>query len=219
MDYTFYNWARLLDVFPNTTETLKFRDYVEECKKWGYPLPVDDSEWEEDPIVVEGMKITEIDLSNQQLTDRAIGDLSKLPSTLKGLTLFGNNLSTFNVAALPPGLKELDLSRNRLIHLDLTRLPTSLANLNLKDNRLTFVDLTKLPRNLKTLWLSGNELVSVDLSQVPRCMNIIELSMNYLDDHHFSTMCYQGHCDEYENYGMMTNTTVLGKGEQRPMIA
>ena len=111
-DFAYYDWRNLLKVFPETTESSGFRLYAMMCNgpdgmaemertlrkstsegQTRYPIRVD----------VDG-NIIEINLGGQQLTDEAIGDLSKLPSTLKTLNLARCNLTSFNVAALPQGL-------------------------------------------------------------------------------------------------------------------
>ena len=150
---------------------------------------------------------------NQQLRDSALGDLSKLPSTLQRLSLAGNQihqLTTLDVASLPRDLKilfvrnnqltELDLLRlprgleylgvdgNNLTELDVTKLPPTLITLMAGHNKLSAIDLTKLPRNLDTLSLTNNNLLRVDLSQLPPVMWYIGLSRNHLDDSHFETL-------------------------------
>ena len=129
--------------------------------------------------------IVRIDLSNQRLTNAALGDLSKLPSTLKHLNLIYNELTRFDIASLPTGLEQLLLQFNRLIELDLA----------------------KLPRQLIFLWLNYNQLISANLSALPHTLQLIDLSRNYLNDSQF------GHLPgRSERNG---STGVVGRGNQR----
>ena len=77
LDFMFYDWSRLLDVFKETAESHKLREYVKECQQNGCTLaPVNRSEWEGiQPIELdEHGDIISIDLSGQQLTDLSIGE-------------------------------------------------------------------------------------------------------------------------------------------------
>ena len=205
-----YDWERLLDVFQSTANTQKIRDYVKERNKFGALATVNRSQWAMGPFAVDSDgDIIEIDLYNQRLTNSDIGDLSKLPSTLKVLNLRANNLISLDVAALPRGLEVLILNTNHLDELDFTKLPSALFSLFVHDNELSAVNLTKLPRGLENLWLKynhltsvdlsalppgmvyisldDNELTGVDLSKLPRSMACINLMLNHLDDAHFGT--------------------------------
>ena len=223
-DFVYYDWESLLDVFPETTESHKFRNYVNQCiqlrrielnrnfESAGFVdrsdvlAEVDEVEWpDNDPITVdERGSIIAIALDDQQLTDHSIGDLSKLPSTLRRLHLMDNRLTTLDVAALPRGLELLCLAHNELTALNFTKLPPALLDLFVSWNMLSSVDLTKLPRHLRYLWLRNNVLTSVDLGKVPRTLCHIDLMLNYLDDSDFRTLP----CDDRE-------TVVTGRGNQR----
>ena len=210
-DFVHFDWLDLLDAFLETPESHNFRNFVRECDRTGALALWDRSEWRFDPIGVDSDgNIIEINLCDHQLTDSAIGDLSKLPSTLKELNLWGNNLTTLDVAALPRGLEVLYLSDNQLIDLDFTKLPTALLSLSVSGNALSAVNLTQLPRHLENLWLQHNgleyvdlsaltpslkfialelnHLTSVDLSQVPAGMDFIHLGMNYLEERHLNSI-------------------------------
>ena len=166
-EFAYYDWERLLDVFPETNESLKFRDYVKRYIRTG--MWVTGNRKEPNWVTIElddGGNIIEIACFKQQLTDSAIGDLSKLPSTLKRLNLNGNKLTALDLSALPRGLQ----------------------NLYLGNNKLTELNFAKLPRGMTTLSLSDNELVTVDLSKVPSSMTTIFLVRNYLNDNDFSTI-------------------------------
>ena len=219
----------VLDAFSETAESHKFRKYVRECIRTNTLISTNRAEWEiRDPIEMdrEG-NIVGINLYNQKLTNSAIGDLSKLPSTLRILVLTGSNLTTLNVAALPRGLRVLSLAHNRLSDLDMTKLPPALTSLLLNDNKLSSLDLTELPSTLRDLWLGQNALTTVglnalpqslrfislewnlltevDLTVVPRGVMNINLGMNHLEDAHFSTIPRDGR-----------DTLVYGHGYQRP---
>ena len=204
-EFAYYHWERLLDVFPETTESRQFREYVKACKQNGTLAAVDERDWCWDPIEVDcDGNIFRMVLSNQQLTDRSIGDLSKLPSTLRVLQLNGNNLTTLDVAALPRGLQGLYLRKAHLSKLDLTKLPPKLDYLGLEDNNLSTVNLNALPASLKFISLNGNQLRSVNLSKVPRSMSYIFLTWNHLKESDFNSIPVDGRV-----------TAVLGQGYQR----
>ena len=180
-DFAYYDCNNLLDVFLETTESHDLRQFVRSCKG----------------------SLFEIDLRGLQLTD-AIGDLSKLPSTLKTLILVHCGLTSFNVAALPRGLEQLELSHNELTELDFTKLPPALTALMVWDNRLSSADLTKLPDNLKTVALNDNLLSSVNLNALPPNLTTILLHGNFLRDADFGTIPDDGR-----------DTQVTGRGDQR----
>ena len=171
----------LLDVFLETTESHKFRVYIIECIQSYALVEVDPKQWGRDPIEADrDGNIIGIHLYNQRLTNSAIGDLSKLPSTLKMLFLVGNSLTELNVAALPRGLEILYLVRNELTELSFTKLPPSLISLFLNGNKLSSVNLSELPLTLRDLWLSSNGLTAVDLSALPPSLRSIGLESNHL---------------------------------------
>ena len=188
-----FDWKWLLDIFPETKQTRKFRGYITMCINAGTRLAVDRSEWSVVPIEVNSDgNIVSIALYNQQLTNSAIGDLSKLPSTLRSLHLDRNNLTKFDVTPLPSGLISLYLSNNKLTDLDLTKLPRELTQLWLLNNKLSSLDFSKLPRKLRDLSLSQNELTKVDLSKAPRSLVSVYLRMNYLVPDNFRTFPFDG---------------------------
>ena len=215
----------LLNVFLETAESRKFREYIRKCIRSYALVQVDGREWKRDPIEVDDDgNITGILLFNHQLTNSAIGDLSKLPSTLRVLYLVGNNFTTLNVAALPRGLRILYLVRNQLSDLSLTKLPPSLTGLFLNQNKLSSVHLAELPQTLVDLWLSHNslsavdlsalppnlkyislefcDLTEVDLSKLPPGIQNIRLGMNYLDKASFSTFPNDGRQTEVQGEGL-----------------
>ena len=188
-DFVYYDWLNLLDVFLETNESDKFRNHVKECACNNMFVPVNRSEWLWDPIDVDGAgNIIRIDLYNQQFTDSVIGDLSKLPSTLKYLTLYDNNLTKLDVSSLPRGLNYLYLSRNKLTALELDNLPTSLLHLGIDGNNLTSVNLGHLPPRLDQLWMELNHLTEADLSCVPRSLINVDLRGNYLNNADFNSL-------------------------------
>ena len=218
-EFMHYDWAKLLEVFPEREDgaNREFCDYVRRCMEARRLVPDDryiPLGCGSPPIQLDPLgNIKEIFLINQQLRDSAIGDLSKLPSTLQRLSLAGNQihqLTTLDVASLPRDLKilfvrnnqltELDLLRlprrleylgvegNNLTELDVTKLPPTLITLMAGHNKLSAIDLTKLPPRLDTLSLTNNNLQNVDLSQLPPVMWYVGLSRNYLDDSHFETL-------------------------------
>ena len=212
-EFMHYDWLNLLEVFLKLENdgNQKFHDYIRRCKEAedvvphrpfglnGLPIRLDDTG-----------NIVGINLNSQQLTDSAIGDLSKLPSTLKTLVLSRNKLTKLDVASLPGDLKELIVSQNQLTELDLlklprhlkclnvfenkltqldvTKLPVTLTTLNAEDNNLSVMDLTRLPPTMHTLSLMSNNLREVDLSHLPPTMEVVSLAGNYLDDSHFETL-------------------------------
>ena len=207
-DFVYYDWLNLLDVFPETTESQKFRNYVRESYQNGALAAVNISEWAGLPIEVDRCgNIIGISVHNQQLTDCAIGDLSKLPSTLKTLYFGRNNLTKLDVTALPRGMERLLLFWNRLTTFDLTKLPPALVLLNVGHNKLRSVNLDKLPQRLQVLWLDYNDLTTVNLSAVPLRMKYIVLNGNHLNDTDFNTILEDNRVTE-----------VIGRGYQRPIV-
>ena len=208
-DFWYYDWKWLLDVFPKTMENHQFRLYVGECIRSGKLVTANESEWTQwswDPIEVDDNgNIIEIVLPNRNLTDCSIGDLSKLPSTLKQLNLNENNLTRLNVAALPRGLEAIYLCHNQLTMLDVTKLPPDLTDLWLEDNNLTMIDFSALPIRLDYIDLDNNHLTSANLSQVPINLKSIDLSRNYLDEADFGTLPIDSRCTSV--YGQDTQKT------------
>ena len=204
-EFVYYDWERLLNVFQETAESRKFRVYVRRCSRAGALVPRNGMEWKADPIEVDRHgNIVSIFLHDQQFTDSAIGDLSKLPSTLKTLYLGRNNLTKLTVVALPRGLERLHLGWNQMTHLDLTKLPKELIYLFLRKNKLSSVVLSGLPQRLATLNLVNNELVSANLSALPPSLRVIALNENYLNDADFDSIPLDGR-----------ETEVLGRVSQR----
>ena len=130
-------------------------------------------------------KIIALDLPNQQLTDSAIRDFSRLPPTLKRLNLGLCRLTDrFDISKLPASIRELDLSNNYLTELDFGALPRELETFYVGFNYLTVVNLTGAPAGLKTLILSGNELVAIK-GVVPPNLKLVVLCQNRLRDDTF----------------------------------
>ena len=174
-EFAYYDWERLLDVFPETEESHRFREYVHDYIRTGVQVKVNRraSSW----VAVElddGGNIIEIACFNQRMTDSAIGDLSKLPSTLKRLNLNGNKLTALDLSALPRGLQNLYLGNNKLTELNFAKLPRGMTTLSLSDNDLSTVDLSKVPSSMTTIFLVRNYLNDKDFSTIPdRCFATI----------------------------------------------
>ena len=98
-------------------------------------------------------------------------DFSRLPLSLKALSINGNVLSgTIDLENLPDGLKQLWATDNKFTgEINLTALPLTLEHITLGGNALTGdIDMTKLPAQLKNVDLSRNQLSgSVDLGSLP----------------------------------------------------
>ena len=176
-DFVYYDWRNLWDVFPDTTETFILRGVT--------PTQSQRELWSLRGIPIRMNRdghIIEIRLINRLLADHSIGDLSKLPSTLKYLFLDLNHLTKLDVAALPRGLCILSVSQNHLVNLDLIELPPALIKLDAGNNFISSADLTKLPRTLTDLNLVSNHISSVDLSALPPTLQLINLRNNRLSD-------------------------------------
>lgn len=212
-EHLYYDWTKLLDVFPETVtgENFKFREHVRKCIKAHRIIPTSHPDWILPPIEVDkNGNIWKINLFGEKMTDSAIGELSSLPSTLLVLDLSWNQLTTLDVSILPRGLKHLYLQQNELVNLDLTRLPPELENLEVMGNKLSIANLTNLPRGLKWLYCSHNELKAAELKSLPPTLRFINLEMNHLHDTHFETLpierrgsvqvCGQGNQKEYGLY-------------------
>ena len=212
-EFMHYDWLKLLEVFPEQEngENRKFCDYIRKCKEAEDVVPYGPFGLNGLPIRLDDNRnIIGINLNGLQLTDSAIGDLSKLPSTLKTLVLSRNKLTKLDVASLPRGLKELIVSENqlteldvlklprqlecltvfgnKLTELDVIKLPPTLTTLNANYNHLSMMDFTRLPPNMRTMSVESNNLREVDLSHLSPEMEIVNLVGNYLDDAHFKTL-------------------------------
>ena len=114
------------------------------------------------------------------LNDRDIRDLSKLPRSLRYLTL-GNELTGIDFHDLPRGLKELYLGGNRIHEVgEGNGLPLSLEHLDLEDVRLFNLSLAALPRTLRHLIVSDNYIKELDLSALGDALRILKLDRNRL---------------------------------------
>ena len=174
-----YDWTKLLDVFPVTTQTWEFRDYARYADRvnfsGGFP-PVGNRKrksWFAIEVDDRGSIIT-IALYNMRLTDLCIGDLSKLPASLRTLNLHGNELTEFDPNSLPRGLQCLYLGCNKLREFAVDCLPWGIKRLSLVGNRLTSIDLRFLPPGIKYVYLGKNYLSSDDFKGIPRgfCRNV-----------------------------------------------
>ena len=142
----------LLLVFLETDETHPFREYVQDCisqngvslifRPYSKPIGVDDHG-----------NIIEINLMSNQMRDCAIGDISKLPSTLKRVVLMDNKLTKLSLAVLPRGLEYVNLRDNELIKIEV-------------DSRLS-LGITKTLH----IELDGNHLRPADFDKLSQCRN------------------------------------------------
>ena len=143
----------LLVVFRETPETHVFREFVR------LGLAPRDSQDDDYPIIpmeyvsdypiwadADG-NIRGIYLSNHQMTDFAIRDLSKLPSTLRQLVLRNNQLTKLDIAALPQGLEWLDLRDNKLIGIEVDPHKSRDLIIGLDGNHLKPVHFNKLAQD------------------------------------------------------------------------
>lgn len=178
------DWMRLQDSFRETPGTRTFLLYVGACKRQGrlmrrtpftyYPIHLTTS-W----------NIISLDFPNQKLGDCAIGNLRRLPPTLKRLNLGLCDLTRFEVSKLPEGLRELDLSNNFLTDLELTKLPSALQTLYAGFNYLHSANLTSLPPGMKFLVMVDNEITDVETNVLPSGLKLLDLRENRLQDFHF----------------------------------
>ncbi|MCC9066388.1 leucine-rich repeat domain-containing protein [Flavobacterium piscisymbiosum] len=127
------------------------------------------------------LAITEIDLSNNHLTEI---DLSTLSPILETLVLSNNLITKLNpYDTLPETLKKLILNNNKLSEFEpIKGLPNSLVELNLEENLLdAFGDNIEMPTNLKILNLNKNKIGSFSMV-VPKFLETLLLSGNNLSD-------------------------------------
>ena len=142
--------------------------------------------WTYEPIHVNiRRKIIALDFPNQQLTDSAIRDFSRLPPTLKRLNLGLCRLTNrFDISKLPASIRELDLSNNYLTELDFSALPRGLETFYVGFNYLTVINLTGAPEGLRTLVLLSNDLVAIHGAMPPN-LKLLVLHQNRLRDDTF----------------------------------
>lgn len=116
-------------------------------------------------------------LFSNQLTTFDVGQLS---NTVEQLNLYNNQISTIVSASLPTSLRTLDLGMNNLAQFDATTLPVGLDVLYLDFNDLVYLDLTELPTSLYRLNFNGNPLTSYDLTQLPNSILYLDIAATNL---------------------------------------
>lgn len=102
-----------------------------------------------------------------------LDEVPNLPSNVKRLSLFANNLTTIN--SLPETLIELNISCNRIHRLS-CELPPRLRNLSCDSNMLTM--LPELPDTLEFLSCSNNR--SISLPVFPPRLRLLDVAQNNL---------------------------------------
>ena len=124
------------------------------------------------------LDITSINMSSNQLTEIATGEL---PSSLTDLYLSSNSLTSFDPSiALPSSLENLNLNNNSLTSFDPSiALPNSLRYLYLNSNSLSFNPSLPLPSSLENLNLNNNGMTSFNpTNALPNSLRYLYLNNN-----------------------------------------
>jgi len=145
---------------------------------------------------------------------------SRLPLSLKELTLVGNSLKMGSIPLTwGTSLRKLNLSDNLLTEFP-KRLPDTVEELYLQNNQITEIP-SNLPSNLKVLNLSGNKIRSLPAKMTIR-LQILMLSNNQIcQDFTKEKVAWASHCIALNNWNEPihhTSQSILRKCWKRYLL-
>ena len=158
--------------------------------------------------------IRTIHVNDRQLTDRHIGDLSYLSSSLLDLSLDHNSLTRLDTWFLPRNLRGLGLLNNELQiqHFDVSELPRGLKYLNIMANPIKFFRFDELPRSLEGLELPSVDWARVNITALPKDLYDLAVPLDIMEDapHHV--------WDQLDTLNI-SNIFIIGDGLLAPFFA